>query len=228
MGVGVTEQEAFNGIKTAMSTQPVLAHLDSDKPFCLKIDASWVAMGAVLSQRKEDGRRHPVAYMSSSFLAPERNYDTHDKELLMIIQALKNWQIHLEGTKDPIIVFTYHCNLEYWKEAQNFNRRHTRWLQIIASYNFQIHYHPGKQSDKLDAPSRREDYRDVPDKPQTMLSQQHFAAALQELPVEGEIQGSIQRAIHLDLSLEAVLEFMLRDHRATPASVKAKFKDYRI
>lgn len=68
----------------------------------------------------------------------------------------------------------------------------------------------------------------MPDEPQTMLTQQHFAVALSELPSEAEIQGAIQLAIHLDLSLEAILEFMLRDHSATPASVKAKFKDYEL
>lgn len=48
------------------------------------------------------------------------------------------------------------------------------------------------------------------------------------MPTEKEIQEAIQIAIHLDPSLEAVLEFIQRDHSITPALVKAKFKDYKL
>lgn len=183
-------------------------------------------MGAILSQRGENGRLRPVAFMSESFTPPERNYDTHDKELLAIIRSLEYWQILLEGTETPITIFTDHCNLEYWQQLRNFNRRHARWHLILASYNFQIHYRPGKQSAKPDALSRREDYADVPDDPQTMLPPALFVAAIAELPAEEELQGAIQLALNLDPSLEAILDFVRRDHSATPASVKAKFKDY--
>ncbi|QRW22945.1 Retrotransposable element Tf2 protein [Rhizoctonia solani] len=64
-------------------------------------------MGAILSQRGEDNRLHPVAYMSKSFSGAEANYDTHDKELLAIIKALEEWQ--------------------YWMQARTFNQRHARW-----------------------------------------------------------------------------------------------------
>lgn len=223
---GTKEQEAFDAIKSTICVEPVLAHPDPAKPYFLETDASGVAMGAILSQRGEDGRLRPVAFMSESFTPPERNYDTHDKELLAIIRSLEYWRILLEGTDTPITIFTDHRNLEYWQQSRNFNRRHARWHLILASYNFQIHYRPGKQSAKPDALSRREDYADVPDDPQTMLPQGLFVAAVSELPAEEEIQGAIQLALNLDPSLEAVLDFVRRDHSATPASVKAKFKDY--
>lgn len=92
---GDREQNALKGIKLAMSTQLVLAHPNTEKPFYLEADASGLAMGAVLTQRQDVRGLHPVAYMSSSFMAPKRNYDTHDKELLAIIWALENWRIHL-------------------------------------------------------------------------------------------------------------------------------------
>jgi hypothetical protein len=71
-------------------------------------------MGAILSQRQEDRRLHPIAYMSQSFSGAEHNYDTHDKELLAIIKALEFWRIFLEGTREPITIFMDHRNLEYW------------------------------------------------------------------------------------------------------------------
>jgi hypothetical protein len=115
-------------------------------------------MGAVLSQRQEDGRFHPIALMSASFSPAELNYDTHDKALLAIIRAFEHWRIFLEGTKETVTVFTDHKNLEYWKTARTFNRFHARWYLTLAPYNFVITYRPGKQSQKPDALSRRADH----------------------------------------------------------------------
>jgi hypothetical protein len=121
---GPREQESFQAIKEAICQRPVLAHPDPSKPYYLETDTLGAAMGAVLSQRQEDGRLHPIAYMSQSFAGAEQNYDTHDKELLAIIKAFEFWRIFLEGTKEPITVFTDHRNLEYWQDSRTFNRRH--------------------------------------------------------------------------------------------------------
>ncbi|CCO32318.1 Retrotransposable element Tf2 155 kDa protein type 2 [Rhizoctonia solani AG-1 IB] len=108
------EDKSFQELKRRVTNQPVLVHSDPDKPYFLETDASGVAMGAILSQRLEDGRLHPIAYMSKSFNDAECNYDTHNKELLAIIKAFEECHIFLEGTLRPITVFTDHQNLEYW------------------------------------------------------------------------------------------------------------------
>jgi hypothetical protein len=127
---GPKEQESFNAIKDAICKRLVLAHPNPEKPYFLETDASGAAMGAVLSQRQEDGRLHPIAYMSQSFNGAEHNYDTHDKELLAIIKSLEFWHIFLESTKDPITVFTDHCNLEYWQDVVNS----TKTLEFIPNF----------------------------------------------------------------------------------------------
>ncbi|CCO34667.1 Retrotransposable element Tf2 155 kDa protein type 1 OS=Schizosaccharomyces pombe (strain 972 / ATCC 24843) GN=Tf2-1 PE=4 SV=1 [Rhizoctonia solani AG-1 IB] len=118
------EDNSFKELKQRVTQRPVLAHSDPSKPYFLETNASGVAMGAILSQQAEDGRLHPIAYMSKSFNNAERNYDTHDKELLAIIQAFEEWCIFLESTPQPITVFTDHRNLEYWRKSRSFNRRH--------------------------------------------------------------------------------------------------------
>ncbi|CCO34403.1 Retrotransposable element Tf2 155 kDa protein type 2 [Rhizoctonia solani AG-1 IB] len=111
------EEHSFQELKRRVTHWPVLAHSDPSKPYFLETNASGVAMGAILSQQSEDGRLHPIAYMSKSFNDAERNYDTHNKELLAIIRALEEWRIFLESTPQPITVFTDHCNLEYWRKS---------------------------------------------------------------------------------------------------------------
>jgi hypothetical protein len=180
-------------------------------------------MGAVLSQRQEDGQLHPIAYMSQSFSGAEHNYDTHDKELLAIIKSLEFWRIFLEGTKDPITVFTDHRNLEYWQESRTFNRRHARWHLLLANYNFRINYQPGKQSGKPDALSRRADHLDTPPEPQIMLPKEVFIAVAME--PEMELQNRIEKLIDHDESHEEILTFLQNGSNA-PACIKKGFKDY--
>jgi hypothetical protein len=168
------QKEAFLQIKTAISREPVLAHPDESQPYTLETDASGTAMGAVLSQRKDDGCLHPVAFMSANFSPAELNYDTHDKELLAIICALEHWKIFLEGTEHPLTVLTNHKNLEYWKSARTFNRCHACWHLILASYNFVVAYQPRKQSQKPDTLSRRADHSEIEPSPQIMLPETQF------------------------------------------------------
>jgi len=61
------------------------------RPVILETDASDFAIGAVLSQRDDDNRLHPVAFHSRKFQPTEINYDIHDKELLAIVDAFKHW-----------------------------------------------------------------------------------------------------------------------------------------
>ncbi|KAF8703952.1 hypothetical protein RHS03_06141, partial [Rhizoctonia solani] len=118
------EQEAFQGLKDAITNAPVLCHANPTKPYFLETDASSAALGSILSQRQEDGRLHPLGFLSESFKGAEQNYNTHNKELLAIIQSFEYWRIFLEGTLHPITVFTDHWNLEYWKESRTFNSDH--------------------------------------------------------------------------------------------------------
>jgi hypothetical protein len=85
-------QNAFDKLKTRVTTEPILAHPILTDPFELEVDASGFAMGAVLLQKKEDGKKHPIAYYSKTLSAAERNYDVYDLELLAIVNALDHWR----------------------------------------------------------------------------------------------------------------------------------------
>ncbi len=63
---GPEEQKAFDALKKRITTEPVLAHAKLDDQFELEVDASGYAVGAVLLQRKEDGKKHPIGYYSAT------------------------------------------------------------------------------------------------------------------------------------------------------------------
>jgi len=83
---------AFRELNQRFTTAPILAHFDATKPVIIETDASDFAIGAVLSQRDEEGRLHPVAFHSRKFQPAEINYEIHDKELLAIVDTFKHWR----------------------------------------------------------------------------------------------------------------------------------------
>ena len=84
-------QEAFDTLKVHITDEPVLAHPDLTKQFKLRVDVSGYAVGAVLMQRQEDGKRHPVGFYSATLNPAECNYDIYDLELLAIVKVLQHW-----------------------------------------------------------------------------------------------------------------------------------------
>ena len=82
---GDPQQKAFEALKRAVTTAPVLVFPSDKGKFRIEADASNFAMGAVLSQLQGDEKWRPVGFMSKSLTDVERNYEIHDKEMLAII-----------------------------------------------------------------------------------------------------------------------------------------------
>ena len=108
---GPEQNKAFEELKMRLITASILGHFFLDRETIVETDASDFALGLVLSQFK-DKRLHPVTFHSRKLSDAERNYQIHDKELLTILQAFKEWPHYLVGTKDPITVYTHHQNLQ--------------------------------------------------------------------------------------------------------------------
>jgi hypothetical protein len=84
--------EAFEQLKILLTTAPVLAQLDINKPFDVYCDASGSGLGCVLMQ---EGR--VIAYASRQLRRHEEHYPTHDLELAAVVHALKIWRHYLLG-----------------------------------------------------------------------------------------------------------------------------------
>lgn len=158
------EQPAFDKLKDAMLTAPVLAYPDPEKPYVLETDASDIAHGAVLSQEQDDGKWHPVAFMSETLTPSEKNYHTHDKELYAIIAPLKEWRHLLMGSKHPVIVLSDHANLTHFRSKQQLNPRQIRWALYLENFDLVIRHRPGRQSSVPDGLSRRADHGEAASK----------------------------------------------------------------
>jgi hypothetical protein len=125
-------EEAFQALKNFLTSAPVLAQPDIEKPFDVYCDASRTGFGGVLMQ---DGR--VIAYASCQLKKHEVNYPTHDLELAVVVHALKIWRHYLLGNK--VHIFTDHKSLRYIFTQPELNLRQRRWLELIKDYNLEVH-----------------------------------------------------------------------------------------
>src|SRR6266436_6846539 len=111
---GTAEQQAFDTLKNAITSAPMLTFPSRSGLFHLECDASNFATGAVLSQQQEDGLFHLIGFMSKSFSDMERNYQIHDKEMLVIMREIEEWRHFLEVSNQKFEIHMYHKNLSYF------------------------------------------------------------------------------------------------------------------
>jgi len=83
-------KEAFESLKEAVTSAPILQHFDREKVAVVESDASDYVSSGVLSQYDNNGVLHPVAYFSKKMLPAECNYEIYDKELLAIIRCFES------------------------------------------------------------------------------------------------------------------------------------------
>ena len=99
-------EEAFHKLRTLLTSAPVLAQPDIEKPFDVFCDASGIRLGCVLMQEG-----HVIAYASRQLRKHEVNYPIHDLELAAVVHALKIWRHYLRGNLCNI--YTDHKSLKY-------------------------------------------------------------------------------------------------------------------
>ncbi|KAK3514007.1 hypothetical protein QTP70_001289 [Hemibagrus guttatus] len=171
-----TALQAFDTLKQAFTTAPLLVHPDPERPFVVEVDASTTGVGAVLSQQQgKPLRLHPCAFFSRKLNPAEANYDIGNHELLAVKLALEEWRHWLEGAKHPFTVLTDHKNLEYLRAAKRLNPRQARWALFFTRFNFTLSYRPGSKNIKADTLSRLHSPDIATENPEPILPEGLFA-----------------------------------------------------
>ncbi|CDO76069.1 hypothetical protein BN946_scf184814.g2 [Trametes cinnabarina] len=163
---------AFEALRDAILSAPVLHHFDSSRPSTLSTDASDFAIAGILHQPDDDGLLHPVAFFSRKLTPSEINYEVYDKELLAIVESFRTFRAWLIGTDVPVSVVSDHKNLEYFMSSRVLTRCQARWSMFLSEFNFRLDYAPGIKN-PADAPSRRADF--APREGDDVLSENHKA-----------------------------------------------------
>jgi hypothetical protein len=163
---GPEQQEAQNKIIDLITNAPILARPDPSRQFELEVDASQIGTGAILYQRdsptmikgkEKAGARRPIGFHSQKFTSAEQNYPIYDREFLAIMRGLRAWAHLLKGTEIPVLVFTDHANLRYYRDPRKIGPRVAGYLPEREQYNILLEYKPGA-TNRADALSRQPDY----------------------------------------------------------------------
>ena len=142
---------------------PVLSFPNFSKDFQLETDASIKGLGAVLSQRGEDGKSHSVAYASTSLSPPEQRYAITELETLAVVWAIKHFHVwaikhfHVYLYGHQVTVYTDHSDVKAVLQTPNLSGKHACWWsQVYGSgiKNLEIIYRAGKDNTNADALSR--------------------------------------------------------------------------
>ena len=151
-------RQAFEELKAKFMSAPILIAFNLEKEITVETDASDYALGGVINQKGPNRKLHPVAFYSRKLTAAELNYEIHDKELLAIVECLREWRSYLEGPKYRVKVYSDYKNLLYFTTTKALNRRQVRWSELLANYNFEVLYKKGLENGRADALSRRPDH----------------------------------------------------------------------
>ena len=129
----------FQELKMKCLMEPVLAFTDFKKPFLLETDALIEGLGAVLSQKQDDGRYHPITYASHGLKGGELKYHSSKLEFLALKWAVtEQFREYLQY--QPFLVRTDNNPLTYVMTMPNLDAVGHRWLAAMAGYNFEIKY----------------------------------------------------------------------------------------
>ena len=162
-------------------TAPVLAFADFKKPFLLETDASIEGLGAVLSQKQDDGRYHPIAYASRGLKGGELKYHSSKLEFLALKLAVtEQFREYLQY--QPFLVHTDNNPLTYVMTTPNLDAVRHRWVAAMAGYNFEIEYVHGTDNKVADALSH--------------VGERLDEEAVKELLDQGAIKELLNHAVH--------------------------------
>jgi hypothetical protein len=164
---GPEQQAAQETIIQQITNSPVLVRPDPSRQFELETDASQIGTRAILYQCDPSitladgttklGPQCPCGFHSQKFSTTEQNYPIYDREFLGVMRGLRCWSHLLKGTSIPVLVYTNHANLRYYRDPRKIGPRVAGYLPEREQYNILLEYKPGA-TNRADALSHHPDY----------------------------------------------------------------------
>jgi hypothetical protein len=157
-------QQAFEQLKSALTSQSLMRFPDFSQPFVLVCDASDCQIGSVLLQQF-DSALQPIYYYSHALDTQQRQYSVTEKECLAMVLSIKRFHVYLHGrffiirTDHRALVWLYRCKDQFSKLL--------RWSLFLQQYQFLIVYGKGEHNVVADALSRLSRDEKIPSTPYT-------------------------------------------------------------
>jgi len=151
------QQVAFDQLKHAITSAPVLQLPNQLLKWVLYTDASGFAIGGVLCQPDVNNCLKPVIFLSHKLSGSELNWPVYEKEFYAIVYCLKQCQWYLQG--NDVTIYTDHKSLQYFISQKSLSPKQSRWIEFLSAFYCNIEYKEGKYNVVADALSRRPDHQ---------------------------------------------------------------------
>lgn len=140
-------EQAFEELKKALTSKPVLQFPDFTKDFTITTDASAIGLGAILEQ---EGK--VIAYASKTLSETKRGWSATELELKGVVFGCQEFRCYVLGRS--FTVFTDHIALKGEIKLQNANTRIIKLMQKLSEFDLDIQYKKGKENGNADCLSR--------------------------------------------------------------------------
>ncbi len=147
---------AFQTLKAALVTAPILTYPTREGHFVLSTDASDVGIGAVLEQEQEEGGRvakKVIVYASKTLSDSQHRYCTTNKEMLAVVMAVELFKYYLTGRHFTVV--TDHASLTWLRNFREPEGMVAQCISRLQPFDFAIVHQPGKHHSHTDGLSRR-------------------------------------------------------------------------
>ena len=145
--------DAFNLLKQKLTSSPILAFPDMQKPFFLSVDASGSAIGFILGQHDAEEREVVISYGGRSLRGTEVKWSICERECLALVEAIK--QFHPYLSHNHFTVYSDNIALKWLQKIKDQNGRLGRWSIKLQGYHFTVIHKAGVRNQNADALSRR-------------------------------------------------------------------------
>ena len=143
-------KQAFNQLRDVFMRASILKHFDSKRHIHIEINAFNYAVASILSQSDDEDQWHSIAFWFRMMIDVERNYETHDQKLLVIVAMFKHWWHYVKDSYHTVKVLTDHNNLKSFMNIQKLNERQVKWVMRLLICNFEI-AHRSEKTNSINA-----------------------------------------------------------------------------
>jgi len=151
---GEDQEKAFQDLKQALISPPILRFPDSSRPFHLQTDASLDGISYILGQTDDQGRKYVISYGGRGLRPCEKKWPITQLECLSLLTGIGEFHVYLAAA--PFVVYTDHISLKYLESLKiSAHNPLARWSLALQPYKFTVEHVAGTKLTAADGLSRR-------------------------------------------------------------------------
>ncbi|KXZ41214.1 hypothetical protein GPECTOR_645g759 [Gonium pectorale] len=154
---GTDEEQAFQTLKRALTSEPILRAPDFSRHFFVQTDFCKTAVAACLAQKGDDGKEYAVQFASKKLTPAQMCWSSADGEAYAAVWAIKLFRPYLYGEKFTLVTDSMAVRHLKTASAQDLRGKLARYALKLQQYDFDIVHRAGTTNGNVDGLSHDAD-----------------------------------------------------------------------